>query len=324
MRIPVVPASYFSMVLGLAGLGTVWRAAAQTWRIPAAPGEAIMAVAVAVWAILLVLYLLKWMAAPGEAVEETRHPVGCCFIGLAGVATMLAAGAILPHAPIPAEIIAAAGGLFTLAFAVWRTGGMWQGGRDPTTTTPVLYLPTAAGNFVGANIASALGHPDWGQLMFGIGLFSWLAIESVLLHRLLTAPALAEALRPTLGIQIAPPSVGLQAYLSVSPAPPDLFAHMLLGYGLLQVLVMLRLLPWILKEPFSPSYWAFTFGATALAAAPLRLVARGDTGPAAILAPPLFLLANLVVGLVSLGTLWLLVRRGLKLKWTGGPVSFEG
>jgi tellurite resistance protein TehA-like permease len=45
---------------------------------------------------------------------------------------------------------------------------------------------------------------DWGQVIFGGGLFSWLAIESVLLGRMLTGSELAAALRPTLGIQLAP------------------------------------------------------------------------------------------------------------------------
>jgi len=310
-------------VLGLAGLGGVWRAAAQAWQFPAAAGEAIMAFAVAVWAVLLVLYSLKWLVARTDANGELIHPVQCCFIGLSGVATMLAAWALAPHARLAAEIIAAAGGAFTLWFSIWRTGGLWQGGRDPATTTAVLYLPTVAGNFVGANIAAALGHADWGQLMFGAGFFSWLAIESILIHRLLTAPEMAEPLRPTLGIQIAPATVGLSAYLSVYPGEPGLFAHMLLGYGLLQTLVMLRLLPWIGKAPFSPGYWAFTFGITALAAGPLRMMARGDSGPAAALAPVLFIFANLVVGLVALGTVWLLIRGRLNLKWSGTPVVSE-
>jgi tellurite resistance protein len=323
MKIPIIPAAYFGMVLGLAGLGASWRAAAQLWALPPEIGEAIMAVAVAVWAILLVLFALKWLIARADALEEAAHPVLCCFIGLAGVATMLAAGAILPYSHAAAEIIGFFGMAFTLLFAVWRQGGLWQGGRDPATSTAVLYLPSVAGSFVSAIIASALGHADWGQVIFGAGFFSWLAIESVLIHRLLTSPATAEALRPTLGVQIAPAPVGLLAYLAVTPGQPDLPAHMLLGYGLLQTLIVLRLLPWIRKAPFAASYWAFTFGITALATGPIRLALRGDSVPAGMLAPALFVFANLVVGLVASGTLWLLVRGQLNLKWTGAPVAVK-
>jgi tellurite resistance protein len=77
----------------------------------------------------------------------------------------------------------------------------------------------------------------------------------------------------------------------------------------------LKLLPWIRQEPFTPSYWAFTFGATALATAPLRLIDRGETGPVAQLAPVLFVAANLLVGLIAIGTLWLLVRGRLPVGW---------
>jgi hypothetical protein len=43
--------------------------------------------------------------------------------------------------------------------------------------------------------------------------FSWLAIESVLVHCMLTEESLPEAMRPTRGIQLAPAPVGAVAYL---------------------------------------------------------------------------------------------------------------
>ena len=266
-----------------------------------------MLAASVVWIVLMILFALKWVLAPSEAVAETRHPVQCCFVGLIGVATMLIALGLLPYSRLAGEVIFGIGAAFTIAFALWRTGVLWQGGRDPATTTPVLYLPTVAGSFVLATVAASLGYPDWGQLAFGAGLFSWLAIESVLLHRLYTVTTLPPALRPTLGIQLAPPVVGAVAYLSVTSGPPDMLAHALIGYGLLQGLLLLRLLPWIMQQPFTPSYWAFTFGATALATAPLRMIERGDSGAIALIAPYLFGAANIIVALIALATLGLAV-----------------
>jgi hypothetical protein len=40
IKVPVVPASFFGMVIGLAGLGTAWRWAHQVWGLPAVVGEA--------------------------------------------------------------------------------------------------------------------------------------------------------------------------------------------------------------------------------------------------------------------------------------------
>jgi tellurite resistance protein len=268
----------------------------------------LMLVASAVWAVLIIGYGAKWLVARNEARLELEHPVQCCFVGLIGVSTSLIALAAFPYAAAVAEILFVGGALFTLAFALWRTGLLWHGERDPSMTTPVLYLPLVAGAFVTATVAAALGYSDWGQLAFGAGLFSWLAIESVLLHRLYTGASLPAALRPALGIQLAPPTVGAVAYLSVSGGTPDILAHALVGYGLLQALLLVRMLPWIMEQPFAPSYWAFTFGATALATAPLRMIEHGEDGAVASLAPYLFTAANLTVGVIAIGTLRLLAR----------------
>lgn len=305
---PVVPASYFGMVLGLAGLAGTWRAAHLAWGLPALVGEVIMLVGGMVWAAVTVLYALKWIVVRETALAEAAHPIQCCFIGLAGVAAMLVAGGLAPYFHSGALALYSVGALFTLGFAIWRTGGLWLGERDHSHTTPVLYLPTVAGSFVIGTTGGTLGLADLGQFFFGMGLFGWLAIESVLLHRMLTAPNMASALRPTLGIQLAPPVVGAVSLIAVAPQSPFLFAHALIGYGVLQALILLRLLPWVLREPFAPSYWAFTFGVTALATAPIRLAALGDDGTVLYLAPALFVFANIVVLTVALGTLYRFLR----------------
>ena len=304
---PLVPASFFGIVLGLAGLGGSWRIAHRLWGLPAGIGEALMLAAGLVWAVLVVLYAGKWIARRPDALQEAGDPVQCCFLGLGGAATSLIALAIRPYSFPAAQGLFVIGAVATLGFAVWRTGGLWQGGRDEAATTPVLYLPTVTGGFITAIVASALGFPGWSQLAFGAGLFSWLAIESVLMHRLYTSPPLPEALRPTLGIQLAPAAAGAVASLSVTTGLPHLASHALLGYGLLQALVLLRLLPWIVRGAFVPSYWAFSFGLAALSTAALRMVERGDTGEFALLALPVFLGANLGTAVLIVGTVRLAV-----------------
>jgi tellurite resistance protein len=65
---PLVPATFFGMVLGLGGLGNGWRAAARVWNVPDLVGEVLSLSAVAVWLTWLVLYGLKWIASREEAV----------------------------------------------------------------------------------------------------------------------------------------------------------------------------------------------------------------------------------------------------------------
>jgi tellurite resistance protein len=306
--VPRIPASFFGIVLGIAGLANAWRAAHAVWDLPAWVGEALTALGFLVWLVVSALYAAKWIVAPSEARAEAEHAVQCCFIGLGGVATLLVAQGLLPHARPLALALFILGTAFTLAFALWRTGFLWRGEREVGATTPVLYLPTVAGGFVTGTTAALFGAADWGQLAFGAALFSWLAIESVLLHRLYTGPVIPPPLRPVLGIQLAPPAVGAVAYLSVTGGAPDIVAHALLGYALLQTLLLIRMLPWIAEAGFAPSYWAFTFGATALAAASIRMIEHGDRGAVAVLAPWLFAAANLVVIAIVLGTVRLALQ----------------
>jgi tellurite resistance protein len=303
-RIPVVPASFFSMVLGTIGLGTSWRAAQRLWDLPGVIGEGFISLGVVVWAVLVGLYVLKWVTAREAAKAEIADPVQCCFVGLAGVATMLAAMGLLPYIGGSAVLLFAMGALFTFAFGIWRTGLLWRGGRQDATITPVLYLPLVAGSFVFSAGLSSLGHPDWAQLAFGAGFFTWLAIESVLLQRLYTSEPLSDALRPMLGIQLAPRQWA--PYVNASSGAGDMLVHAFIGYAILQGVLLTRMLPWITRR-FVPSLWGFSFGATALATASLILSARGDTGAISVVAAPAFAVANLLVIGLIIGTAVLLV-----------------
>jgi tellurite resistance protein len=117
-------------------------------------------------------------------------------------------------------------------------------------------------------------------------------------------------LRPTLGIQLAPPAVGALCYLSVGGGHADVLVHMLIGYALIQALLLARMSRWIREQSFGPSYWSFTFGSTALAGATTRLAVEVPGGAFSALAPVLFLLANLLVLIIAAGT--------ARLWWSGG------
>jgi tellurite resistance protein len=109
-------------------------------------GEAVMLAATAIWVVLILLYVAKWIWRKADALAEFRHPVACCFIGLVPVSTALIGIAVRPYVPEIATILAFVGIVGQLCFGVYRTGQLWMGGRDPATTTPVLYLPTVAGS----------------------------------------------------------------------------------------------------------------------------------------------------------------------------------
>ncbi|WP_246755835.1 hypothetical protein [Bradyrhizobium sp. CCBAU 53338] len=76
---PIVPAAFFGIVLGLAGLGLAWRAAHQVWHLPAIVGEIILGLASVVWAALIALFALRWIFARAESLDCAGTPAaaGC-------------------------------------------------------------------------------------------------------------------------------------------------------------------------------------------------------------------------------------------------------
>lgn len=134
-----------------------------------------------------------------------------------------------------------------------------------------------------------------------------------MIGRLLHSAAVPPPQRPLIGIQFAPPVVCAMAWLTLAPgagAGPAPAVLMLWGYGLFQLLLGLRLGPWLGTQPFVPAYWAYTFGVAAATVTGMKLALAG-AAPARTLALPLFGAANLFIGYLALRTLHLLITKRL-------------
>ncbi|WP_250525789.1 dicarboxylate transporter/tellurite-resistance protein TehA [Caballeronia sp. GAWG2-1] len=303
-----MPVAFFGIAVGLLALAGAWRAAAHVWAIPAVVPPLLTAGALSVWLALMIAYARKWLIERDAAIAEMAHPVQSSFAALAPVSTLLAAQAVQNYSRELAIVLFVAGVVSQLGLGAYLHGRFWQGGRKPELTTPAIYLPTVAPSFVAGTAAASLGWTQIGALFFGAGVFSWLAIESIVMHRAAVHDPLPDALRPTLGIQLAPPVVGGVSYLAITHGVPDLFAYMLLGYGLYQAMMLTRLLPWIRQQSFTPSYWAFSFGVAALPTMAIRMLERGAAGPLLWLAPASFIVANVVFASLTVGTVLALFK----------------
>ena len=303
-----IPAAFFGIAVGALAFANLWRVAIRVWHLPAEVGTVLTVAALVVWLVVLVAYGRKWFTHTADAQAEMQHPVQSSFTALGPVSSLLAAQLLQPYLPTVALALFGVAVVAQLALGVYLHGRLWQGGRKPELITPAIYLPTVAPSFVAGTAAAAFGFHQLGGLFFGAGVFSWLAIESLILHRAAVHEPLPEALRPILGVQLAPPVVGGVTYLSLTQGAPDLFALILLGYGLYQALLLLRLLPWIRQQAFVPGYWAFSFGVAALPTMALRMLERGATGPLEWAAPVLFIAANVIIGILAVKTLGLLAQ----------------
>ncbi|MEW9898630.1 dicarboxylate transporter/tellurite-resistance protein TehA [Chitinivorax sp. PXF-14] len=308
-----IPASYFGMILGLAGMGQAWRAATVLWGLPRVIGEGVLLLATLIWAALLITYLYQALRHPQAALAEAMHPVQGGTPALMCIATMLVAMAILPYSRTATECLAAVALTAHLLFSLWHTGTVWRGGRNHLDTVPTVYLPTVAGNFTSAAVLGGLGLASWGWLFLGAGVFSWLALESLMIQRMLGPEPLPVPQRPLIGIQFAPPVVCGMACLMLSPGAHEPWLLMLWGYGLFQLLLGMRMRLWLGEQPFAMSYWSYTFGIAATTICSLKLAISG-VASARILSLPIFGCANAFIGYLTLKTFALVLNGRFVIK----------
>lgn len=305
-----IPVNYFGMTLGLFSLGLAWRYAEQaSLNVPTWMDHLILASSSIIWLGLLVTYLYKWLKARPAAQGEFNHPVLSGFISLIPITTMLMGLTLLPYSYLLAACFIGIGTVAQLGFLAYRTGGLLQGTHNDLAQTPVLYLTNVATNFVSTIGLANLGYIEIAYLFFGMGMFSWLSLEPAILRRLRNLGPLDPALRPTLGIQLAPGFVAASTLIHMLHGAPSHWVLILAGYGSLQLLILLRLLPWILEKGFNMGFWAFSFGLGSMAYVGVYLQHALGTAPGiATLGQAFFIIGNLGVFILVAGTFYLIGR----------------
>ena len=306
-----LPVNYFAVALGTGALGAAWRTGASKGMAPDWVGESILAFNAVVWLLLvgfLVHAVVKYRA---WVCSFWEHPARTCFFSLIPATTAQVGAALYPYAEVPALTLVVLGAVGQLYFASHRIAGTWRGGHAPEATSPVLYLPTVATNFATATAMGFVGWHDMAMLFFGAGLISWFSIEAAILSRLRTLTPLPQGERGIIGIQMAPPFVGGNAYLAANGGTVDWFFLVLTGYGILQLIFLMRLLPWVLEGGFSMSMWGFSFGMGSMVAGGIRLTAVGMLG---FVGPVLTVVGTAFLIFLWAGTLYLAVKGRLLVR----------
>ena len=304
-----IPLNIFSMSFGLAGLGGSWLAAAEGGHTPEAVGRVILAVSAAVWLVSLVSYLRYAITVRGALRSDLTDTVAGPFASLAVITPMLLAAAGLT--PYSAGAAKSTSLVLTVLFGGWISGQWIYAPANVDTMHPGYFLPTVAGGLVAAASAAEVGQRRLAEIMLGLGLVCWFLLGSMILGRLFFRPLPPAPLLPTLAIEVAPPAVASQAYFALNGGRLDPFAAALAGYGLLMVIVQIRLLPAFMRLKFAPSTWAFAFSWAAVASVTLRWIDRGAPDGHLVYTYLVLIAVTVLVGGIALRTAVAIARRDL-------------
>jgi tellurite resistance protein len=310
LALPLAPASYFAMTLGLAETGNAWRNATAHWHFPAIAGEIFELLAVLSFLWWISVYIHKWVRHIQLAKTELNDPVQSAFIALIPESVLLIALALHPYSTAIAVYFFWIGSVLNLMYGAYRLSILWRQERTPAQTTPPLFLTFTASVLVNALVAGIFGYNGYGYALLGTGIIAWLILDSAIAQQLIHG-GLATQTRNFMGIYIAPPIVAFAAYQVLAGKNMQLaIGYALMGYALFLTGALLLSSKWLREQAFAPGYWAYTFAIATLSQG-LSLFAL-QTGELAveILAMLFFVLTNLVVAAVAIASVRLLLKGG--------------
>ncbi len=249
-----VPPAIFPAILGLLGLGLVWRRAAASFAFDGSLVELYLGAVTLLTIGALIAYGTKVALRPGSLSDDLRVLPGRTGLAAMTMCVMLLAAVCWPYTVVLSAILLALGFAGHLVIAGLTARLLWIGAPGTRDMTPAMHLV-----FVGFIVAPLAALP-----MGLVALSAWLAIYSVSMSLLLcavTLPALLGGnepapLRPLHAIHIAP--AGLIATTAMATGMDGLAFFMLAWGGLLLMMLVLRV-AWLTEAGFSPLWSAFTF-----------------------------------------------------------------
>ncbi len=300
------PVGLFAVPVGLFALGGAWRrATAFGWSGVVMAGDLLAATALALLLLLLLIYGLKALRHPQAIAAEFTHPLAGSLMALIPLSVLLC---ILYYGR-PGHLGWLLLLLATLALqgviAIRIVAIITNASLPAGAVTPALYIPPVAGGYVGGMALQVLGYPGWAALLLGMGLVSWALLEIRVLNRLFEG-AMPEALRPTIGLELAPATVGTLTVATLWPQLPGELLIIGLGIAASPLVAVLARHRWWRQVPFAIGFWSFSFPAAAFAAALVEVVHRGGWPPAVAAAG--LALASTVIAYLALRTLRLLLQ----------------
>lgn len=299
----------FAIPLGLLGLAGAWQRMAKLAIATASRlADGLLLLGLACLLLLCLLWLAKLLHHWEQVKREFVHPVQGALLALLPVSMLLAVSQLAAHYPsaraywLTISLLA----LLLQGLLAWQVVKQLSTGQMPEElVTPALYLPIVPGGLVGAMALKALELPGFAMLLLGMGLGGWALLEMRILHRLFDGP-LPMALRPTLGIEMAPAAVAGLAASFLWPQLPAEFLLISLGVACGPVVAVLTRWHWWTSTPFTFGFWSFSFPLAALASVTIEAVRRG--GWPSEVALTAVLLVSLIIAYLAVRTLLLLLR----------------
>lgn len=300
-RLQHFPITFFAVTMGLTGLALCYQKAHEVLGLPALPGNLLAYLALGIFDLLLLTYLLKSIKYRQAVKAEFNHPIRMHFFPAISISLLLLAIAYLHILPELAQLLWFAGAVLH-AWLTLHTVSHWINHNfEIQHSNPAWFIPIV-GNVIVPVAGVHFAPVAVSMVFFSIGVFFWIILFTLVLNRIVFHHQLPAKFMPTLFIFIAPPAVAFIAYYAISGSY-DLFAQFLYSLALFFTLLILFMYRNFLGLKYFLSWWAFTFPLAAMTIA--TLLSYQLTQAAALLYFSYFMLGltSLIIALVAFRTI---------------------
>ena len=266
-RLEHFPVTLFASIMGLTGFALAWQKAQGILKFHIGLNWPLAILAAAVFGLLAIVYISKWITHPGAVKQEISHPVKLSFFLTISISLILL-GTVFMHLYTPAAMVFWWAGvvlqLVLLLFVLncWVNHEHFEVGH----LNPSWFIP-AVGNALVPIAGMEWGYVEISWFFFAVGMIFWLILMTILFNRIMFHNPMPQRLVPTLVILIAPPAVGFVAYFKLVGGL-DSFGRVLYATALFFTLF---LIPRFAKLPFFLSWWAYSFPVASVTIATLLM-----------------------------------------------------
>jgi tellurite resistance protein len=307
-RLKNFPISWFAMIMGMAGFTIAWTRAEHVLGLGFALSPILLPITAALFVLLAAVYLAKIAKYPRDVLGEINHPVKVAFAPTISIALILLSIAYLHEAPELSFWLWSVGAtLHLLATLYVMSSWIHHTKYEIAHLNPAWFIPVV-GNILVPIAGVHHASPEISWFFYGVGIFFWPVLTSIIFYRLIFHGSLPDRFMPTLFIFIAPAAVGFISYYNLIGGI-DAFARILYGIAAFFTLLLFVQVKLFARLKFFLSWWAYSFPIAAITIATL-IMAR-ETGLAfySWLATALLVILTFVIAMLLTRTALAVVRR---------------
>ncbi|KAK4784196.1 hypothetical protein SAY86_018564 [Trapa natans] len=270
------PISSFGICLGVSSQAIMWKTLASSpsmefLHVSPTVNLVLWSIAIALVAIVFLIYLLKVVFYFEAVRREYYHPIRVNFFFAPWIALLFLALGVPPsvaeHLPHALWYVVMAP-IFCLELKIY---GQWMSGgqrRLSKVANPSNHL-SIVGNFVGALLGASMGLKEGPIFFFAVGLAHYTVLFVTLYQRLPTNETLPKELHPVFFLFVAAPSVASMAWAKIQGSF-DYGARIAYFVALFLYFSLAVRVNFFRGFRFSLAWWAYTFPMTGAAIATIR------------------------------------------------------